>query len=69
VRYDFEDLFDNHRMPQTLWSYVDAAVTVREQDTLNVRYDLRAHLDARESTVRRVPNPEHWLWLEYVFRY
>jgi len=26
-------------------------------------------LDHRESTFARVPNPEHWLWVEYVLRY
>jgi hypothetical protein len=36
---------------------------------LRVRYDLRAFLDHRASTRARVPNPEHWLWLEYIFRY
>ena len=69
VRYDFEDIGDNHRLPHTLWAYLDAALTVRERDTLRVRYDLRVFLDRRESTLTRVPNPEHWLWLEYVFRY
>ncbi|UCH30197.1 MAG: hypothetical protein JSV06_04000, partial [Myxococcales bacterium] len=69
VRYDFEDVLDNHRLPQTLWVYIDAALTVRERDALRLRYDLRAFLDERESTLARVPNPEHWLWLEYVFRY
>jgi len=69
LRYDVEDLLDNHRLPQTLWGYVDAALTVRERDVLRLRYDIRAYLDERESTLRRVPNPEHWLGLEYVFRY
>jgi len=69
IRYDFEDLFDAHRLPQTLWGFVEAALTTRQRDTLRVRYDVRAHLDRRESTLARLPNPEHWLWLEYVFRY
>jgi hypothetical protein len=69
VRYDFEDIGDNHRLPHTLWAYLDAALTVRERDMVRVRYDLRVFLDRRESTLTRVPNPEHWLWLEYVFRY
>lgn len=69
LRYDLEDIVDNHRLPQTLWSYVDVAFATKAQDTLRVRYDLRAHLDERDSTRVRVPNPEHWLWLEYVFRY
>jgi hypothetical protein len=69
VRYDFEDISDSHRLPQALWAYVDAAVTLREHDMLRIRYDFRVFLDRRESTLTRVPNPEHWLWLEYIFRY
>jgi hypothetical protein len=69
MRYDFEDIWDNHRLPQALWAYLDAALSVRERDTLRVRYDFRVFLDQRESTTARVPNPEHWLWVEYVFRY
>ena len=69
VRYDFADIWDNRRLPQTLWAYVDAALTLRQSDTLRLRYDFRVFLDLRESTLARVPNPEHWLWVEYVFRY
>jgi hypothetical protein len=69
MRYDFEDIFDNHRLPQVLWTYLDASLALRERDVLRLRYDLRLFLDRRESTVARVPNPEHWLWVEYVFRY
>ena len=69
VRYDFEDISDNHRLPQSVWAYFDAGLAVRERDRLRVRYDFRMFLDRRESTLTRVPNPEHWLWVEYVFRY
>jgi hypothetical protein len=69
VRYDFEDIWNNHRLPQALWSYLDAALTLRKRDMLRFRYDFRVFLDRRESTLVRVPNPEHWLWVEYVFRY
>lgn len=69
LRYDFEDVWNNHRLPQLFWVYLDAALSLRDRDVLRVRYDLRALLDQRESTLRRVPNPEHWLWLEYVFRF
>ena len=69
VRYDFEGIGENHRFPQALWAYLDTALTVRERDMLRVRYDFRVFLDRRESTLARVPNPEHWLWMEYVFRY
>ena len=69
IRYDVQDLHDNERLPHTLWVYVDAPITLRERDTLRLRYDLRAHLDRRPATLQRVPNPEHWLWVEYMFRY
>lgn len=69
LRYDFEDVWNNHRLPQSLWSYLDVALTLRDRDILRFRYDLRVFLDERESTLLRVPNPEHWLWVEYVFRF
>lgn len=69
VRYDFDDVWNNHRLPQRLWSYLEAALTVRDHDLLRCRYDFRIFLDERESTQARQPNPEHWLWLEYVFRF
>lgn len=69
LRYDFEDVWDNHRLPQSLWSYLDVALTLRDRDVMRLRYDLRVSLDERESTLSRVPNPEHWLWVEYVFRF
>jgi hypothetical protein len=69
VRYDFEDIRDNHRLPHTVWGYLDTALTLGEPNLLRLRYDLRAFLDRRQSTLVRVPNPEHWLWIEYVVRY
>lgn len=69
VRYDFEDVGNNRRFAHVLWSYLEVAVVLRAEDTLRVRYDFRVFLDRRESTLVRTPNPEHWLWLEYVFRF
>lgn len=69
IRYDFEDVFDNQRLSQALWAHAEAAFALRDRDTLRLRYDVRVFLDHRESTRLRVPNPEHWLWLEYIFRY
>ena len=69
LRYDVEDIDDNRRLPHTIWLYVDASLTVRQRDTVRARYDLRTFLDERDSTRARAPNPEHWLWLEYVLRY
>ena len=69
LRYDFDDVWDNHRLPQSLWSYLDVSLDLRDRDVLRFRYDVRAFLDQREATLARVPNPEHWLWVEYVFRF
>jgi hypothetical protein len=69
ARYDFEDVMSNHRLPQVLWGYVDVSVTPAQGDALRLRYDVRAFLDRRASTILREPNPEHWLLLEYVWRY
>ncbi len=69
VRYDFDDVWDNHRLPQRLWAHLDVALDLRDRDVLRFRYDFRVFVDERESTQARVPNPEHWLWVEYVFRF
>jgi hypothetical protein len=69
LRYDVEDVFDNHRMPHTVWLTTECTLRLRTRDALRLRYDLRAFLDERESTAVRVPNPEHWMWVEYVFRH
>ncbi len=69
VRYDVQYLPDNRRGPQVVWTYLDATLSVRQRDSIRLRYDLRAFLDRRQSTLVRVPNPEHWLWLEYTVRY
>jgi hypothetical protein len=69
TRYDFEDVRNNHRGPQVLWTYLDTAFTVRQRDLVRLRYDLRVFLDRRESTRARAPNPEHWLWIEYMVRF
>lgn len=69
IRYDLEDVSDNHRLPHVVWTQLEADLNVRQHDILRARYDARVFLDERESTLRRVPNPEHWLWVEYVFRF
>lgn len=68
-RYDFEHVRNNQRFPQTLWIYLETTLMLRQRSTLRVRYDFRIFLDERESTKVRAPNPEHWLALEYAFRY
>jgi hypothetical protein len=69
LRYAFDDIRDNRRLPQSLWSYLDLSLALRDRDSWRLRYDFRVFLDERASTRLRVPNPEHWLWAEYVFRF
>lgn len=69
VRYDAEDISDADRAPRTLWAKWEAVVSLRRRDSLSLRYDVRAWLDRRASTIARRPNPEHWLLLSYVWRH
>ncbi len=69
ARYDFDDIADNSRFTQVLWGYLEVALTLRGRDALTLRYDSRVFLDRRDSTLARVPNPEHWFSFEYVFRF
>lgn len=68
-RYDFEDVANNQRMPHTLRVDVESSWRLRARDVLELRYDLLVFLDERPSTSERLPNPQHQLWLELVFRY
>jgi hypothetical protein len=40
------------------------ALRIAEAWRVQLRYDVRALLDSRPSTIARHPNPEHGLWLE-----
>ncbi len=69
IRYDLEDASADDRSPRVLWGYLDVSVAPRQGDAVRLRYDVRAFLDDRASTISRRPNPEHWLLFEYVWRY
>ncbi|MEM9488433.1 MAG: hypothetical protein AAGC55_04775, partial [Myxococcota bacterium] len=69
VRYRFEDISDNTRLEQSLWSYLDLFYRIRAESRLRLRYDLRVWLDERSSTMDRTPSPEHWLWLDWESRF
>jgi len=68
-RYLFEDISDNTFLEQSVWAYFDIAYRLRDRDKLRLRYDFVKRLDKRDSTMDRVPNPEHWLWIEYESRF
>ncbi len=63
-RWLFEDVADNHYLEQSLWGYLDFTYIMPRQYVARLRYDLYYRLDKRASTLDRMPNPEHWLWLE-----
>lgn len=58
-RYLFQDITDNAYLEHSLWSILEVAVMPVKGTRLAVRYDNYAYFDTRESTLTRVPNPEH----------
>lgn len=69
TRYDFQDVATIERLPHTVRIEVETSWRLRVRDTLELRYDVLTFLDQRPSTLERLPNPQHQLWFEYVFRY
>jgi len=69
MRYLFQDVTDNTNLEQSLWAYADATFKLRSRDSFRVRADAYWWLDDRSSTMTRAPNPELWLWLEYVAKF
>lgn len=68
VRYLDTAIEDDTYLERSISGVVDAAFQLRGRDTLRLRVDAKAWLDARESTMVRVPNPELQLWLSYEAR-
>ena len=68
-RYRFEDIADNARLEQSLWTYAELTLGLGDRDSLRFRYDLVVYLDDRLRTATREPSPESWLWLEYESRF
>ncbi|MEZ4450285.1 MAG: helix-hairpin-helix domain-containing protein [Nannocystaceae bacterium] len=69
VRYLFQDVSDNKYLEQSLWSYVSIGHLFRKTFLAQIRYDLYAWLDARDSTLARQPSPENRLFLELEGRF
>ncbi|MEM7436361.1 MAG: hypothetical protein AAF436_14470 [Myxococcota bacterium] len=69
VRYDSDDLSSRASLSETIAGFVEVAVRWRGNNRLRLRHSVVRYLDARPSTARREPNPEHLLWLEYTFRF
>ncbi|MCA9687433.1 MAG: hypothetical protein KC457_35050, partial [Myxococcales bacterium] len=68
-KYLFEDIADNTRFEQSLWSYVDVSYVFKKVFLLRLRYDNYNWLDQRDSTLGRIPRYEHRLRLELEARF
>jgi len=69
MRYLFQGIDDNTYLEQSLWSYLSVGYLVKRALLLQVRYDVYAWLDARESTQSRMPSPENRVFLEIEGRF
>ncbi len=68
-RYRSDDIANRRRYEESIWGQLDGSYQVASWFTPRVRYDMFLRLDRRESTLARVPNPEHWLWFEVESRF
>jgi len=69
ARYLFQDVATSAYLEESLWTYGDVTLRLRDRDDLRVRADLYWWLDSRGSTMTRSPNPELWLWLQYEAKF
>jgi len=69
ARYLFQDVATSAYLEESLWTYGDVTMRVRDRDSVRVRADVYWWLDARASSMTRSPNPELWLWLEYEAKF
>ena len=69
LRYKFEDIADNARYEQSAWAYLDLSYVIRKVFLIRARYDAFIWLDQRDSTLARIPSPEHRLRLELEARF
>jgi hypothetical protein len=69
LRYLFTDIADNTRYEQSAWAYLDLSYVVRKVFMIKARYDAFVWLDQRDSTLARIPSPEHRIRLELEVRF
>lgn len=68
-KYRSDDIADEARYEESIWGYFDVGYQVRRWFIPRVRYDMFLRVDKRDSTLARVPNPEHWIWFEVESRF
>ena len=69
LRYLFEDVADNTRYEQSAWAYIDLSYVFAKVFLVRTRYDAFIWLDQRDTTLSRIPSPEHRLRLELEVRF
>jgi hypothetical protein len=69
VRYLSEDVSDPAVLEESLWSYLETWMRVRDRDRLRLRADLYWYLDDRDRTQEREPSPELWLSAQYEAKF
>lgn len=69
VRWFWEDIADNSRLEHSLWAYLELTYKIRPWAIPSLRYDVIQFLDTRDSTLTRVPNPEHWIRFQFESRF
>ena len=69
VRYLNEDVANDESLEESLWFTGDVTLRLRKRDSLRLRADLFALLDARATTVDRVGNPALWVWAQYQAKF
>lgn len=59
IRYQNFAIDDNKYLEQSLWNYIEAGYLIKKTFLIMGRYDLYVWLDKRDSTLARIPSPEH----------
>lgn len=69
VRYQNFAIDDNKYLEHSLWTYGEAGYLIKKAFLITGRYDLFTWLDKRDSTLARIPSPEHRFMLTLEGRF
>lgn len=69
LRYVNWDVSSNEYLEDSLWTFFDVGYLVKKAFLVQLRYDIYAWLDKRETTLARIPSPEHRLMLTLEGRF
>jgi hypothetical protein len=64
TRYLNEDSSDDTYLETSLWTYLRASLLLTRNFHFSLRYDVYAFLDKRDSSLSRIPNPEHRFFVD-----